>query len=97
MSPRFQYKAKVSPEKTKEGVVDAADAEDAARKIIQLGLTPLEVNLENTREVRDFSFPLKIFPRQSRGIRPADLTLMTRQLSDLLDSVLPLLKALRII
>ena len=91
--PKFIYKAKTSPKDIIEGSIEAANRDDAIRKISQLGYFPLDVIEEKStpRKKRDFSFSFK------GKIGSHYLVLFTRQLSDLLDSGLTVMQSMELI
>lgn len=83
--PTFQYRAKVAPGQTVDGVVEAENRLAALEKLSNLGYFPTSVD-ENMAPAS---------PRTGK-ISQKDLALFTRQLADLLDAGLPLLKGLRV-
>ncbi|MFH1723980.1 MAG: type II secretion system F family protein [Elusimicrobiota bacterium] len=83
MSPRFSYRAKRGPQGLVRGVVEADSRKRALDMIRDQGYFPVAVEEESR-------------PR-FRRVRMADVALFTRHLSDLLDSGLPLLKALEVL
>lgn len=95
MSPRFQYEAKSGPHKKVEGFIDADNHDHAINEIIRSGLTPLEVR-EKSVPQRDQHISAKRRPFFAIRISKKDLLLFTRQLADLLDSAVPLFKAIQL-
>ena len=95
--PKFTYKAKKTPSELASGTVEADNLDSAIEKIIKLGYVPLDVSAQITeekpkeKETKGFSF---IF---SKKIKLADLGIFTRQLFDLIDAGVPLLRALSVI
>lgn len=91
--PKFVYRAKTSPTDIVEGIIEATNRDEAVTKINQLGYFPLEVKEEKTlpKQNRDFSFSFV------KKIKPSHLVVFTRQLSDLLDSGLSVLRAMELI
>ncbi len=93
---KFFYRAKQGPNDVAEGTIEADNLDNAVQSVIELGLTPIDVYVATKREEllvkksRIFSFS---FPRR---INPADRTIFTRQLSDLIEAGVPLLQALNI-
>lgn len=83
--PTFRYRAKVAPAQTVDGVVEAENRLAALEKLSKLGYFPTIVD-ENVAQAS---------PGTGR-ISQKDLALFTRQLADLLDAGLPLLKSLRV-
>ncbi len=91
--PKFIYKAKSGPKDIVESAIEAADQDEAARKINQLGFFPLEIKEEKSveRNKQDSSF---LF---SKKIKPNHIVVFTRQLSDLLDSGLSIFQAMELV
>ncbi len=98
--PRFHYKAKEGPTKIIDGTIEADTLDGAISKIIGLRLTPLDVVLENQQEVEkkakatallktDFNFFKRV------GLK--DVVLFTRQMSDLIEASVPLLRSIQIV
>jgi len=90
---KFFYKAKTSPTEIIEGSIEAANRDEAIRKINELGYFPLEIKEEKSvaKRKEDFSF---LF---SKRIKSNHLVVFTRQLSDLLDSGLTVLQSIELI
>ena len=95
--PRFHYKAKEGPGKIVDGVVDAETLDNAVNKIIQLRLTPIDIVLESqeSRKIHPqiVSSSFKILKR----ISLSDICIFTRQMSDLVDASVPILRSLQIV
>jgi len=91
--PKFIYKAKSGPKDIVESTIEAADQDEAARKINQLGFFPLEIKEEKSvsKKKQDFSF---LF---SKKIKANHIVIFTRQLSDLLDSGLSIFQAMELV
>jgi type II secretory pathway component PulF len=91
--PTFVYKAKLDPTQLQEGVVEAENAEQAVRKINELGLYPVSVNLKSEQK------KISLFKRlsQRRKISRSDIVNFTRQLSSLLSSGLNILPSLNVL
>jgi type II secretory pathway component PulF len=83
--PTFRYHAKSAPGQTVDGVVEAENRLAALGKLSDLGYFPTSVE-ENIAHS----------PIASGKISQKDLALFTRQLADLLDAGLPLLKGVRV-
>jgi general secretion pathway protein F len=95
--PNFIYKAKHGPGQIIEGIIEASDLDNAASKITGLGYSPLEVSLDKSKKLitkRKLSASILLF---SRRISPAQITLFTRQMYDLIDANIPLLKAIGLV
>ncbi len=94
---QFTYKAKQGPQKIVEGVIEAETAERAVAKILERGLTPLDVRCggEPSSPERQTAFKLRFSP--TRRVPAGEIVLFTRQISDLLSAGVPILRALQII
>jgi len=95
--PEFIYRAKENPKKVVEGTVEADNIDSAVKKVIGLGYSPLEVvpkkarrSSKKTKAPASIKFSLKRIPLSS-------IVLFTRQLSDLVDAAVPLIRALSIV
>lgn len=91
--PRFEYKAKRSNGEIIEGIIEAENRRVVIGKIQGMRCFPLKVEEQKEDSVLKSSFSLKLFER----IRSGDITVFTRQLSDLLKAGLPLVRALAVI
>ncbi|MCA9402156.1 MAG: type II secretion system F family protein [Candidatus Omnitrophica bacterium] len=95
----FNYRAKQGPRNIVHGTIEAENKEMAIRKVIQSGYTPIAVSLAVAS-----AKPKKKAGQRSRvaavavgGVRPRDIVVFTRQLSDLVDASVPILRAMAII
>ena len=88
----FVYKAKKGPTEIIEGTIDAATESSALAKISQLGYFPVSIYKEGERGTTSVS-AINLFKKV--GLH--DLSVFSRQLSDLLDSGLTLLNGLNVI
>lgn len=94
--PQFVYTAKEGPHKIINGTVAADNQEGAVSKIVQLGLSPLEVAPVTER----LQVEQKILAKGSttrRKVKLKSLVVFTLQLSDLMDASVPVLKAFELI
>ncbi len=104
--PAFDYKAKKSPTETVTGQVEAPSHEDVVRRLVDQGLTPVQV----AETVKIAMPPLSsrsaaARPRQAGGggpssplrVKPRDLDRFTRQMATLVRTNVPLLRALALI
>ncbi len=95
--PKFIYQAKKSPTEIIDGVLEAENLEGAVEKIIKLGLSPIDVAADTRKErpvakkAKDLSFSF------SARIRFSDVSLFLRQLGDMVDAGVPLLRALSVV
>lgn len=95
--PQFAYKAKEGPTKIINGVIEADTYDNAVQKILQLRLTPLDVSLEKAQDrpqvLKQGRRSITFF----NSVRLSDLVLFTRQMSDLVEAAVPILRALQIV
>ena len=94
---QFTYKAKQGPVKIVSGIVEATTLDAAIGKVIQLGLTPLDVS--PMLEVQDgvVKTKTKLLALGSGVVNLKDIVLFTCEVSDLVEASVPLLRALQII
>jgi len=90
---RFIYSAKKGPEKEVGGYIEAESKKAALHKLTEMGYFPISIHAEGEAgpAARKASF------RLWRGVGINDLSVFTRQLSDLLEAGLPILSALSVI
>ena len=96
---KFSYKAKQGPSKIIDGIVDADNPDSAIKKIIEQGFTPIDVseyrhNTKTTAKKSKTSSPLFSFKQR---IKSDDLVGFTRQINDLVDASVPMLRSLQIV
>jgi len=92
--PKYTYKAKEGPNKIIDRVIDADSIDSAVNKIIQLGLTPIDVaQVSQTETEQEHAVPKFSFSFQKK-ISLSDKATFTRQMSDLVEASIPLLKCL---
>ena len=91
---RFAYKAKDSQKQLLEGVLEAETEQEALSHLSQMGYFPLSIRREDesTGGQRESVLPLRF-----RKLRRQEVTFFTRQLADLLEAGLPLLRALTVL
>jgi len=92
--PKFAYKAKKSPTEIDEGTVIADNKTSAIRKISEKGYYILSIEESHSQDGGATGGTGFVFQRR---INLSDITNFTRQLSDLLDSGLTIVKALDIL
>ncbi len=90
---KFVYKAKEGPDRIAEGVMEAESRGEVIDRLQSMGYFPVSVLEENSLNMDEGSELIAAKFRISRR----DLVIFTRQLSDLIDSGLPLFKALNLI
>ncbi len=86
----FHYRAVGADGKARNGVISAADSRTAARELRRQGLTPLHVGAEAQKATLSFELP------SFGGSRRKDVLFFTQELSTLLNSGVPLDRALSI-
>ncbi|OGX55913.1 MAG: hypothetical protein A2306_09060 [Omnitrophica WOR_2 bacterium RIFOXYB2_FULL_38_16] len=97
---RFEYRAKEGPTKIKEGIIESQSIDTAIQKIMRLGIVPLDVSPVTIDPVKagkskqraslsGFSFRKKV--------RLNEVVVFTRQISDLVDASISLLRSLKIV
>ena len=90
----FRYKAKDGRKEIVTGILEAETEQEALAKLSQMGYFPLSIEGEEaSSEGQTDPLSLGFFTR----IRRRDITFLTRQLADLLESGIPLLRALDIL
>ena len=94
---RFKYTALDADGKTLDGVLDGADQDDAARRLMQQGLRPLAIHRQRQEGIPGLSLGMAwgIRFRQDRLTR-SDIDFFTKQIGLLLRSGLALDQALRV-
>lgn len=93
--PHYKYRAKKGPDDVVDGTLEARNKEDAIEKITQLGYLPVRIEEKADSSDSDFiSGSSKAFTGRV-GLR--DITVFSGQLSSLIRSGVPILKALVII
>ena len=91
---KFLYKAKDGRKQVMQGILEAETEQGALSKLSQMGYFPLSIQKEEAGPQRQASSrSFSIFT----GIRRRDITFFTRQLSDLLEAGLTLMRALNVI
>lgn len=95
---QFAYKAKQGPQKLIEGFVEADNIDGAVAKIVQSGLTPIDVHTPAgyTRPRLSLRLAARAAPRTLK-VSAAAVSLFTRQISDLLEAGVPVLRTLTIL
>jgi general secretion pathway protein F len=95
--PRFQYRAKKGPTEIVKGVVDAKDRDEAVEKISQMGCLPISVDPDRASSAVGAAQKQAVSFSLFAGVRSRDVTVFSRQLSSLIRSGVPILRALSII
>ena len=89
--PTFRYRAKTDSGEAVEGTIDAVTSDEAIEKISRQGYFPTSV--EDVSAAPEESSPRLVYGR----IRSRDVTEFSRQMSTLLKSGVPVLRALGVI
>jgi len=94
---KFTYKAKDGPKKIVTGVIEANDIDSAIKKVIGLGYTPIDVFLKK----KDHSIEKKLssaeLPFFLKRIPASAIALFTRQVCDLVDASVPMLRTIELV
>ncbi|EWH11232.1 general secretion pathway protein F [Catenovulum agarivorans DS-2] len=91
--PAFEYKALDNKGRNKKGVIEADTAKAARSALREKGLIPVEVTTASEQEKKSAGSGQSLFSIE-RKISAAELALLTRQLSTLVASGLPIEEAL---
>jgi len=91
--PRYIYKAKKGPSDIVEGTIDAETYDGAVNKLSNMGYFPISVKEEGPAA----QVSGKAFSAARKRVRLTDLSVFTRQLSELLSSGMPLLRSLQVL
>lgn len=96
--PTFTYKAKQGPLKIVDGRVEANSLDNAIAKITELGYVPLDVfQSTGQRENVEAKKIIKPLSRLWKKVSPKDKVFFTREISDLVEASVPILKSLQIV
>jgi type II secretory pathway component PulF len=93
--PSYKYRAKKGSEGVIENIIEAHSEKEAVEKIIQLGFTPVRIEIVEKKPAAESKTGLPA--RQLGKIRFRQITIFTRQLAGLLKSGVPILTSLNII
>jgi len=94
--PKFAYKAKRGPAELIDGTIDADNLDSAIDKIMKLGLAPLDVFVETPNVRQNLPKPQGFPFNFSKRVGLNDVGIFTRQICDLVDAGVPILRALTI-
>jgi general secretion pathway protein F len=91
----YKYRAKKGPQEVTEGYLEAQTEKEAIEKVSQMGYLPLHLQVQGQEEKGPGSIP-------GRGehfgrVKSKEITVFSRQLSSLLKSGVPILRAINII
>ena len=95
--PQFTYKAKQGPAKIVHGTIEAESLDGAIGKIVRQGLTPLDVGSVNGESEKQPKSVKRIPFSFSKRVSLNELVQFTRQMSDLVDASVPILRSLQIV
>ena len=96
--PTFAYKAKEGPHKIIDGMVEAATIDAAISKILEQGLAPIDVVPVEKKEKKAVILkPLQTAWRLAARVGLNDVVLFTRQMGDLVEAAVPILRALNVV
>jgi general secretion pathway protein F len=97
--PHFQYSAKEGPNKVVTNIIEADNSDQAIKKIIQLGLTPLDIFPASAQTLT--ASEKKAAPKVAftffKAVSLSDLVVFTRQMSDLIEASVPILRTLQLV
>ena len=97
---QFHYKAKQGPQKIVSGSLEAESFDGAVARILQMGYMPLDVKNSDDYEEKKalkFNVSLKTFLDFSHKVPSSERTRFIRQVGDLLDAGVPVLRTLSIV
>jgi len=92
---QYLYKGKKEEDHLIEGVVQADNLDDAVVRIMALGVVPLEV--EKKKITKTFPNEGKVFFSFANRVPSGEVMIFIRQLSDLVEAGVPVLRSLEII
>lgn len=90
---KFSYKAKEGPNRIVDGVVESDNLDQAIKKIIKSGLTPIDVDVYVPHQPPKPSGG-KVFIKK---IKLTELASFSRQMADLVDAAVPILRAVQLV
>ncbi|HOD12911.1 MAG TPA: type II secretion system F family protein [Candidatus Omnitrophota bacterium] len=94
---KFFYRAKKGVHEIVEGVVEASHVHEAVSKVVQQGLSPLDVDVFQEKKQK-ITVPFKtLFTFDRPHVSQKQIVAFTRQMHDLIDAGIPLLRALRLL
>ncbi len=97
MKQVFYYKAKQGPAQIIEGMIEADNVDMAISRLLQTGYTPLDVKVTSDKKIQK-KIKNVISPSPlAQKVRVQDVMIFTRQLSDLVNAGVPVLRALQLV
>ncbi len=95
---KFSYRAKKGMDEIVEDVIDAASVNEAVSKITQKGYIPIDINIYQETASKPAPRLVKPLPSFSfNRVSRHQVVVFTRQLYDLVDAGIPVLRALRLL
>ncbi|MBU4375982.1 MAG: type II secretion system F family protein [Candidatus Omnitrophica bacterium] len=91
--PKFTYVAKKGPKEEVKGVIEAENKNAALHRLTTMGYFPISIEQEDINRPTSFVGTIPGFKR----VNIHDLSIFTRQLADLLEAGLPLVKSLTVL
>lgn len=91
--PKFIYIAKKGPQEEVKGSIEAENKNTALRRLAAMGYFPLSIEQESIEASASIVSTIRGFKK----VNIHDLSIFTRQLSDLLEAGLPLVKSLSVL
>lgn len=95
--PQFSYTAKQGPQRIIDGRIEAGNLDQAICKVIEMGFTPLDVVPFTAKSIKSESrknFGLDMFFDR---VPMKDVAQFTRQMADLMEAAVPILRSLKIV
>lgn len=93
--PQFSYRAKTGPEAVTTGYIQADTVAQAVSKLVLAGQVPIEVKPFDGSAVNTPLFAARVLQKHSKIASPSILQ-FTRQLADLLNAGIPLLRCVEV-
>ena len=94
---KFNYKAKKGLDDTFEGIIEAANQEEALNKLVEQGLFPTKVEPQEVAPAQKSVSAKKPRFFNKKRVTPGDILLFTQKLTTLIRAKVELLSALRIL
>ncbi len=96
--PQFTYKAKAGVNQIVSGVIEATTQQEAVEKIMKLGQTPIDVAISDLKVAPTVvRRAAEVKPKVVRRVSTRALVIFIRQLADLVDAGVPLVRCLDIL
>lgn len=95
--PQFSYRAKKGPKEVVEGVLEAESRYAAISRLTSMDLFPIKVEEKGHMDEKKGALPISLPSSTGGRIGSKELAVFERQLADLIDAGLPLLRALEVL